>query len=137
MNRVPVSCPLCEGTLVAQSLHCRQCDTTLSGQFALDGGAEFDEAKLPILRRFAQLSTDQLQLLEGFVRCEGRLNRLQEEVGLSYPTLRARLDELLQALGFSPREEKSELLDRRQILAQLREGKITAAEAERLLRGSR
>lgn len=138
MNRLPTECPLCEGTLIVQSAHCRQCDTTLSGHFTPGPAAEFEEEQLPVLRRFARLSPEQLQLLEGFIRCEGKLNRLQEEMSISYPTLRSRLDELIRALGFTPREEeKSESVDRRQILNDLQEGRINADDAARLLRTAR
>lgn len=138
MNRLPTSCPLCEGSLIVQGFQCRQCDTTFTGHFAPAVGSEFDEAQLPVLRRFAKLNSEQLQLLEAFIRCEGKLNRLQEEVGLSYPTLRARMDDVIQTLGFTPRgEDKERATDRRQVLADLQSGKISAEEAARLLREGR
>lgn len=135
MNRLPTTCPICAGPLVVQQIHCRQCDTTLSGSFEPTGGAEFADEQLPVLRRFAQLSAEQLTFLEAFVRCEGKLNRMQEEVGLSYPTLRARLDEMLKTLGYTPREEeKARDLERRQILDELQAGKLSPAEAMEMLR---
>ncbi|MCS7040981.1 MAG: DUF2089 domain-containing protein, partial [Caldilineales bacterium] len=97
-----------------------------------------DEAQLPVLRRFARLSPEQLRFLEAFVRCEGRLNRLQEEIGLSYPTLRSRLHEILETLGYLPTEtEKTRAQERRRILDDLAAGAITAAEAAELLRATR
>jgi hypothetical protein len=138
MNRLPSHCLICEGPLVVQQIHCRQCDTTLSGTFEPTAGAEFAEDKLPVLRRFALLSADQLNLLEAFVRCEGKMNRLQEEVGLSYPTLRLRLDELLKTLGFTPKEEeKARDQERRQILDELQAGRISPADAMEMLKKSR
>jgi len=136
MNSIPTACPFCEGELVVRELHCRQCDTTFQGRFQPGPTAEFDEAKLPVLRRFARLSVEQLALLEAFVRCEGKLNRLQEEIGISYPTLRSRLNDALQTMGFTPQEEeKTQKLGRRQILDDLAEGKISTDEATRLLKG--
>ncbi|MBA3534096.1 MAG: DUF2089 domain-containing protein [Ardenticatenales bacterium] len=138
MNRLPTSCPFCEGELSVESLHCRQCDTTITGHFSPGPLGEFEEDQLPVLRRFARLNAEQLRFLEAFVRCEGKLNRLQEEIGLSYPTLRSRLDDLVRDLGFTPREEEqSQAVDRRQVLADLQSGKISATEAARLLRESR
>ena len=135
MKNLPDECPFCSGDLVVRDLHCRQCDTTFHGHFSPGAGSEFEEEKLPVLRRFAMLSPEQLELLESFVLCEGKLNRLQEEVGLSYPTLRARLNEMLRVMGFSPREEeKAQRLERRQILDDLAAGKMSAEEATRLLR---
>ncbi len=82
------------------------------------------------------LSPGQLELVESFVLCEGKLNRLQEEVGLSYPTLRACLNEMLRVRGVSPREkEKAQRLECRLILDDLATGKMNADEAVRLLKG--
>lgn len=137
MNQLPTACPICQSPLVIQKIHCRECETTLMGNFEPVQDSEFDEQKLPILRRFAKLSVEQLNLLEAFIRCEGKLNRLQAEVNLSYPTLRSRLDEIVQDLGFTPsKEEKVQVLNRRQILNDLQTGKISADEATRLLRAS-
>jgi hypothetical protein len=138
MLNLPAQCPFCEGPLVVQSFHCRQCDTTVSGHFVPGAGGEFDEAQLPVLRRFAKLTPEQLQFLEAFVRSEGRLNRLQEEIGLSYPTLRSRLDDVVRDLGFTPREEeRAKAVDRMQVLADLQAGNISAEDAARLLREGR
>ena len=112
-----------------------QCDTTIQGRFEPGATAAFDEAKLPVLQRFARLSPEQLALLETFVRCEGKLNRVQEEVGLSYPTLRSRLNEMLSTMGFVPEEEQQDQqVERRQILDDLAAGKLNADEATKLLR---
>ncbi|MCW5860202.1 MAG: DUF2089 family protein, partial [Caldilineales bacterium] len=92
----------------------------------------------PVLRRFARLSPEQLELMEAFVRCEGKLNRLQEEVGLSYPTLRSRLNDMLQVMGFTPpQQETPPRVERKQVLDDLAAGKISAAEAATLLREAR
>lgn len=133
MNRLPATCPICDGEIVVQSFHCRSCDATVQGRFHPGALSEFEEAQLPVLRRFARLNPEQLGLLETFVRCEGRLNRMQEEVGLSYPTLRGRLDEIVRDLGFTPPEER---VDRAAVLAELASGSISAEEAARRLRGS-
>ena len=67
MKFVPAKCPFCEGDLVVRELYCRQCDTSFHGHFVPDTIVEFDEEKLPVLRRFALLSPEQLSLLESFV----------------------------------------------------------------------
>ena len=106
---------------------------------SLHGGpvAEFAEAQLVVLRRFARLTPEQLDLLEAFVRCEGKLNRLQEEVGMSYPTLRSRMNDMLRAMGFTPQEQdKGQKIERRQILEDLAAGKISTPDAAALLRES-
>ncbi|MGH2544896.1 MAG: DUF2089 domain-containing protein [Ardenticatenaceae bacterium] len=138
MNRLPTTCPFCEGDVVVQELQCRQCDITIRGHFSPGPISEFEEAQLPVLRRLARLSPEQLEFLEAFIRCEGKLNRLEEEIGLSYPTLRSRLNDVVRDLGFTPREEdRSSLVDRRKVLDDLQGGRISAADATRLLRGER
>jgi hypothetical protein len=79
-----------------------------------------------------------LEFIFTFVRCEGRINRMEQELGVSYPTIRNRLNEVIRALGYEPgREEPIEVTQERRngILADLSAGKITAEEATRLLRG--
>lgn len=138
MLALPTHCPFCDGELVVTEIYCRQCDVTSHGRFAPGPVAEFEVAQLPVLRRFARLSPEQLELMEAFVRCEGKLNRLQEEVGLSYPTLRSRLNDMLQVMGFTPpQQETLQRVERKQVLDDLAAGKITAAEAATLLREAR
>ncbi len=117
-------CPVCGGELTVVRYRCDSCDTTIEGRFSHNA--------------FASLTAEQLDFVETFVRCEGKLTRLQEEFGLSYPTLRNRLHEVIRALGYEPgKEESVELSEekRRAILEDLDAGKITAEEATRLLQG--
>lgn len=138
MLALPTHCPFCDGELVVTEIYCRQCDVTSHGRFAPGPVAEFEAAQLPVLRRFARLSPEQLELMEAFVRCEGKLNRLQEEVGLSYPTLRSRLNDMLQVMGFTPpQQETIQRVERKQVLDDLAAGKISAVEAATLLREAR
>ncbi len=138
MLALPPHCLFCDGEMVVTEIYCRQCDVTTRGRFTPGPVAEFEAAQLPVLRRFARLSPEQLDLMEAFVRCEGKLNRLQEEVGLSYPTLRSRLNDMLQAMGFTPQQqETTQRVERKQVLDDLAAGKITAGEAAALLREAR
>ena len=116
-------CPVCQEPLVVTRLYCRSCDTSIEGHFGLG--------------RFDQLTPEQLHFVETFIRCEGKLNRVQEELGLSYPTVRNRLREVIRALGYEIAEEESALPpqeERMAVLQMLQEGKITAQEALNLLR---
>ena len=105
---LPGKCPVCSGDLVVTRLYCPSCETTLEGSFAL-GSSRLQEAfspeQLRTLLPFSHLTQEQLYFVLTFVRCEGRFNRMEEELGLSYPTLRSRLDELIRALGFEPPRE--------------------------------
>ena len=84
------------------------------------------------------LTQEQLHFIVTFVRCEGKINRMEDELNLSYPTIRNRLHEVIRALGFEPgKDEVPEITSdqRNRILEDLNAGKISAAEATRLLRG--
>jgi hypothetical protein len=87
--------------------------------------------------RLGRLSSEQLAFVEAFVRCEGKLNRLEKELGLSYPTLRARLIEVIRALGYAVGHEPAQVTDeeRHQILDDLASGRITPEEAMSMLEG--
>jgi hypothetical protein len=117
-------CPVCDNELTITRLHCEVCDTTLDGHFT--GGP------------FAHLSSEQLNFIETFVRCEGKITRMETELELSYPTIRNRLHEVIRALGYEPgKEEPAELPEekREQVLEDLEAGKITADDAMRMLKG--
>jgi len=125
MRPAPTRCPICESELEVTRLHCLSCDTSLEGHFASG--------------HFANLTPEQVTFVLTFVRCEGKINRMEQELELSYPTIRNRLHEVIRALGYEPGKE--ELLvemtqeERNKILEDLQAGTITAEEATRLLRG--
>jgi hypothetical protein len=84
------------------------------------------------------LSSEQLDFVFTFVRCEGKINRMEQEVGLSYPTIRNRLHEVIRALGYEPGKDDTAEIDaekRSSAIADLEAGKITAEQAMRILRG--
>ncbi len=90
------TCPVCSGELAVTRLHCRSCGTTLEGDFSVG--------------RFGHLSREQLALLESFLRSRGNLRDMERELGLSYPTIRGRVEALVRSLGFGPRAEADEPL---------------------------
>lgn len=117
-------CPICGGELIATTLECRHCDTKIQGRF--------------ITGPFAGLSAEQLEFVELFIRNEGKITRMQEELELSYPTIRNRLHEIIRALGYEPGEEDTGLdeVERKQILEELEQGTIDYQEAIRKLKES-
>ena len=124
MNPVIGICPICGESLAVTRLHCRSCDTSVEGQFALG--------------RLYQLTSEQLHFVETFVRCEGKINRVEQEMGLSYPAVRARLTEVIRALGYEVGDADAGSVSdetRREVLNQLSEGKISADEAVKILQG--
>lgn len=123
MYPVVGKCPVCGDTMAVTRLHCRGCDSALEGQFSLG--------------RFYQLSPQQLSFVETFIRCEGKLTRVQDELSMSYPTARARLTDVIRALGYEVREEMEPVSaeERKTILEQLAAGEITSENAVELLKG--
>jgi hypothetical protein len=85
------TCPVCASELGVTRLHCRSCGTTLEGDFSVG--------------RFGRLNRDQLTLLESFLRSRGNLREMERELSISYPTVRSRVEALVRALGFGPRNE--------------------------------
>ena len=77
-----------------------------------------------------------MAFLRLFVSRRGNLREVEREMGVSYPTVRARLDDLLRALGYSVSPVSAAERDeqKQRILADLKAGKITAEDATRALR---
>lgn len=87
LYEIPGTCPACGNEMHALVLHCDHCGTEISGDF--------------ILGRFARLDQEQLSFLETFIACRGNLKDVGQQLNMSYPTTRARLDSLLIALGYT------------------------------------
>ena len=85
------TCPVCQGELMISRLHCRSCGTALEGEFGVG--------------RFGRLSREQLSLLESFLRSRGNLKEMERELGISYPTVRSRVDALVRAIGLGEGDE--------------------------------
>jgi hypothetical protein len=137
------TCPVCSGELAVTRLHCRSCGTTLEGEFSVG--------------RFGRLTREQLVLLESFLRSRGNLRDMERELGISYPTVRSRVEALVRALGFGPRSDADDAVAddqanpaagvgttttgtnepaaaRQQILERLARREITADEAAAAIR---
>lgn len=121
MNRIVGTCPVCEDEMRVVRLRCRGCNSALDGDFELS--------------RFLRLTPEQLYFAETFIRNRGKIKDVEEELGISYPTVVARLDDVIGALGFETERDDEELREgRREILDDLSEGRIDAAEAAKRLR---
>jgi hypothetical protein len=130
------TCPVCEGELAITRLHCRSCGTALEGEFGVG--------------RYGRLSREQLSLLESFLRSRGNLKEMERELGISYPTVRGRVEALLRALGLADGEEAApdepmeadapnptsddDASERRAILDRLARREISAEDAADALR---
>ena len=124
MYPLPGRCPVCGDTLEVTRLHCRQCDTAIEGHF--------------MMGRLSRLSAEQLAFVETFLRCEGTIKRVEKELGISYPTVRARLEDVIRAMGFEVvsalnQEGRYSEAERAEILDRLDRGEITSEEALAML----
>jgi hypothetical protein len=130
---VIATCPVCTGELEISRLHCASCGTTIEGEFGVG--------------RFGRLTREQMTLLESFLRSRGNLKEMERALGISYPTVRARVEALVQALGLADGEAVEIMVDepagmsedlaaaRREILERLAKGELDAAAAAEALRG--
>jgi hypothetical protein len=126
MQKLPEKCPICKSEILVTRFFCPRCDTSIEGHFQPQSGP------------FSDLTEEQIHFVLTFVRCEGRFNRMEEELNLSYPTLRNRLYDVIRALGYEPGKEEEPTLtaeDRRRILDDLEQGKISPLQAQQLLQG--
>jgi hypothetical protein len=130
MKRItmPTACPACGHALEVLRLGCSECGTAIEGRYALG--------------RLGQLSKTQLEFVEVFMECRGKIKDVEQRLGVSYPTVVARLDEVVAAM--EPRAEgdaeprpKGERGRHAEVLEALERGEITAAEASARLRGQR
>lgn len=127
-NELPTQCPSCTGPLAITRLTCPACGTEVGGAFSLG--------------RLASLREPHASLLELFLRARGNMKEMERTLGLSYPTVRARLEEALTAAGLDRDEPiapitrpEPDVAERRAaILAGLEQGEIAPAEAAIRLR---
>jgi hypothetical protein len=124
MHPLPSQCPICGGEVIVTRVNCRDCSITIDGQFSA--------------RTFSQLTPEQMDFVETFVRLEGKITHMEKELGYSYPTIRKLLHDVIRALGYEPGgdddlHELSEA-ERQGILNDLDEGKISLEDALKKLK---
>lgn len=114
---LPHRCPSCRGDLEVTRLACTSCGTVVDGRYAPCAVCRLDH--------------EQRALFELFLDARGNLKDVQRALGVSYPTVRQRIDLLFRALG---RPSTAPVASPKEVLRRLREGEISVDEAERLLR---
>ena len=123
---LPTQCPVCSGELAITGVRCTTCETTMAGQFSQG--------------RFANLNQPQWHFIETFIRCKGKIKDVEVALDISYPTVVARLNDVVRALGFESGDEASEMRRiaaseerRRDILQRLERKEIGPKDALRLM----
>lgn len=122
MNKIPSCCPSCSAELVVTELKCTKCSSAISGSFFL-----------PI---FAILAQEEGEFLRVFLEARGNIKEIEKRLGISYPTVRGRIDHLIQSLGLN-----GPVTDARQrsidILDKLERGEVKTSEALKTLKDIR
>lgn len=114
MYKLLSRCPVCSNKLKAIRLRCTNCNTVIDNEFELS--------------KFDYLNNEQLYFIETFIRCRGSIKEVERELGISYPTVRAKLDEVIESLGYLTKETKVKQ-DSKDILTALENGDISVDEA--------
>lgn len=127
MNKLPPRCPVCEQEIHVTALECAHCGTEMRGRFEIG--------------RFARLPTADIYFIELFVKNRGNAYRVAEELEIPYSGVRARLTEIIRAMGYEPEQESREETPitgerRKEILEQVAKGVLTSEQAVQLLQGA-
>ena len=120
MAKILDQCPVCQSRMEITQLSCTNCETVVVGRFEPN--------------RFSKLPQESLAFLEAFVRNRGNVKDMERETGISYWTIRRKIDELIAELGLEAKPgPETAKTSRREILERLKNGEITAEEAGKLL----
>lgn len=118
-------CPVCGENTEVTTLYCNDCGTKIEGHFHLC--------------RFCRLTEEQKSFIETFIKCRGNIKEVEKELGISYPTVRNRLEDAANALDYDNSHnysaQQSEMYTRRmEILDELENGKLTVEDALNMLK---
>ena len=114
-RRVKGICPVCGGEMFITQLKCEVCGTTISGEFRMN--------------EFSKLSEEQLEFLREFIKNRGNLSEVQKRFNISYPTAKARLEEIIRTLGYESEVEDSMRTKTMEILEKIEKGELSPEEA--------
>lgn len=116
-------CPICQDELQATRLECVNCHGTVEGRFDLGG--------------LGRLNRDQLQFVELLVKNRGNINKVADELSVSYTTARNRMDDIVSTLGYNAPASQGPSAERLEVLARLERGDVSPEEALEMLKETR
>lgn len=125
-RRMPSRCPVCNEEMIVTRLRCTSCDTAVEGTFEVS--------------KLARLTKEHQEFVETFIKCRGNIKEVERELGISYPTVRGRLDSVIEALGYrvdpgSVAETNQAKQNRRkEILDALNRGEMSSEDAVKALK---
>lgn len=124
--KAPGKCPVCDAKLHITKLGCPKCATTIEGIYE------------PC--EFCRMEKDELEFVKVFISCRGNIKDVEKVLGISYPTVRSKLDAIIESLGYvlpTPKLTKEEVQAKAraktEIIEQLSQGLLTPAEAKEAL----
>lgn len=114
------ACPICNHSLYVKKLECSNCKTTIENDFTLS--------------KFASLSAEQMRFVEVFLISRGNIKEVEKELGISYPTVRGKLNDIITLLGHGKPTAAETEQSKAQIISMLENDEITTKEAIDLLK---
>ena len=117
-REVPGKCPICQSETKVTEIYCRNCETVIKGEFELC--------------KFCKLNQEQKYFIEVFIKNRGNIKEIEKELGISYPTVRNKLDEVISELGY---KLEKPVINQKEVLEKLNKGEINKDEALKLLDG--
>ncbi|MBI4656738.1 MAG: DUF2089 domain-containing protein [Elusimicrobia bacterium] len=119
---IPYKCPSCSGKMVITELCCSECKTTIKGNFEPD--------------EFSALDYEEKNFLKIFIASGGNIKEMEKRLGISYPTVKARLEHLIIRLGLRESRESMENMKKKkiEIIEKLEKGEIRASDAVKQLK---
>ena len=113
------NCPVCSSNMKATRLSCNTCGTVIENDFSLS--------------KFDRLEADQLAFVEIFLKNRGSIKDVEKEMGISYPTVKGKLNDVIKALGYNV-ESEERTGNSKSVIDELESGEITPEEALKKLK---
>jgi len=113
-------CPICNHALHVKKLECSNCHTKIENDFTLS--------------KFASLSAEQMHFVEVFLISRGNIKEVEKELGISYPTVRGKLNDIITLLGHDQQSAEEMEQSKSQIISMLENEEISTNEAIKLLK---
>jgi hypothetical protein len=113
-------CPVCGGTTEVTSINCNDCGTKIEGHFKLC--------------RFCALTDEQKTFTDVFMKCRGNVKEVEKELGVSYPTVKNRLEDVVSALGYKSNPTTVDMGRKKEILDKLDNGEVSVEDALEMLK---
>ncbi len=107
------NCPYCTGDFIIKEVECQGCKTLIKSNFKIN--------------RFHMFKPEDLYFIEVFLKNEGNIKLMEKDLGVSYPTVKSRLKNIIKILGYKTKNDNSE--KRLKILNALSDGEINVKEA--------